>query len=176
MRIIKFNLLGIRQFRSEIGSLFSRAGEAAIVIRAQPRLLVLRCPCGCDQDVAVNLDERAGRAWRMYQNTQGVTLFPSVWRDTDCGSHFIIWNNLIYLFSSRGEGLESAVESSATSAAEVDRILSTLSTDQFMSLDEIADRTGATPWDTLVACRQLTRRGHLEEGFASAAASFRLRK
>jgi hypothetical protein len=38
-----------------------------------------------------------GKAWRLYGGAKSaVTLFPSVWRDTGCESHFIIWRDQIF--------------------------------------------------------------------------------
>jgi Family of unknown function (DUF6527) len=48
------------------------------------------CPCGCGRALHMNLltDERP--CWRLTQHTDGTaTLYPSVWRKKDCGSH--IW-------------------------------------------------------------------------------------
>lgn len=66
-------------------------GDAVLITRGQPRWLLLRCPCGCGEEMPVNLDARAGKAWRLYRRPHsGLTLFPSVWRDTGCESHFVI--------------------------------------------------------------------------------------
>ena len=47
------------------------------------------CPCGCQRTLHMNLlpDERP--CWRLTQHADDTaTLFPSVWRKKDCGSHF----------------------------------------------------------------------------------------
>ncbi|MER9417949.1 DUF6527 family protein [Mesorhizobium sp. M0306] len=47
------------------------------------------CPCGCRRVLHMNLlaDERP--CWRLTRHDDGTTtLHPSVWRKTDCGSHF----------------------------------------------------------------------------------------
>jgi hypothetical protein len=49
----------------------------------------LLCPCGCGKVLYMNLipDERP--CWRATRHPDGsVTLFPSVWRKKECGSHF----------------------------------------------------------------------------------------
>jgi hypothetical protein len=56
---------------------------------------VLSCPCGCGDEISVNLDPRTGPAWRTYQTARGFTLFPSIWRESGCKSHFIIWEDRI---------------------------------------------------------------------------------
>ena len=47
------------------------------------------CPCGCQRVLHMNLlpDERP--CWRLTQHADGsATLFPSIWRKKNCGSHF----------------------------------------------------------------------------------------
>lgn len=47
------------------------------------------CPCGCQRILHMNLipDERP--CWHITQHEDGTaTLYPSVWRKKDCGSHF----------------------------------------------------------------------------------------
>src|ERR1041385_2821383 len=68
-------------------------GDAVIVERGKPRLLILRCPCGCGDNLLINLDRRVGKAWHLYQRRKRLTLFPSYWRDDGCGSHFILWDD-----------------------------------------------------------------------------------
>src|ERR1700722_13719166 len=82
--------------RDEALPLLNNSGDAAVVERDRPRMLVLRCPCGCGDDLIINLDKRSGPAWRYYHNRRGVTLYPSYWREGACGSHFILWNSHIY--------------------------------------------------------------------------------
>jgi len=47
------------------------------------------CPCGCNRVLQMNLltDERP--CWTLTQHDDGTaSLYPSVWRKKDCGSHF----------------------------------------------------------------------------------------
>ena len=47
------------------------------------------CPCGCNKTLYMNLipDERP--CWKVTKHTNGTaTLYPSVWRKKECGSHF----------------------------------------------------------------------------------------
>ena len=49
----------------------------------------LLCPCGCQRVLHMNLlpDERP--CWHLTRHIDGTTtLYPSVWRKNDCGSHF----------------------------------------------------------------------------------------
>jgi len=147
-------------------------GDAVIVDRQGPRWLVLSCPCGCGAEVPVNLDRRAGPAWRMYESPKGTTLYPSVWRDTDCGSHFIIWRDNIYMIGARyGGSWDDAVEDSE--GALLQRVLEVLS-DSEQSAEEISDRIpGSEPWNVLRTCRRLCRLGKAIEGHDHARGNFR---
>lgn len=52
------------------------------------------CPCGCGEVLSVNLAAATAKAWRVrYEESHGLTVWPSVWRDTGCRSHFIIRRN-----------------------------------------------------------------------------------
>jgi len=73
----------------------------AIIERGVPRWAVFRCPDGCGELVSVNLDSRAGPHWRLVRERDTITLIPSVWRESGCRSHFIIWKNRVWL--SRGQ-------------------------------------------------------------------------
>jgi hypothetical protein len=64
-----------------------------VVVRGRPRWLKLHCPCGCGSVVAVNLDARVGRSWRLAIREGRATLAPSVWRTSGCKSHFLLINN-----------------------------------------------------------------------------------
>jgi hypothetical protein len=68
----------------------------ALVERGVRRALVFRCPSGCGDVLSINLDARAGPAWRLRLSQRGVTLMPSVWRTEGCRSHFVLWNNTIW--------------------------------------------------------------------------------
>src|SRR5438093_7423647 len=91
--------------KSENGAvgLVSASGDAAIVERGTPRLLVMRCPCGCGDDLLINLDRRAGPAWRSYVRGNKLTIFPSYWREDACESHFILWSDRIFWCGFRSE-------------------------------------------------------------------------
>ena len=72
----------------------------AVVKRDVPRWVVFRCPCGCGELVSVNVDPRAGPSWRMQESRRKLSLVPSVWRTAGCRSHFIIWQNKVWLLRS----------------------------------------------------------------------------
>ena len=79
-RPVRFH--GVVSSRGDAAGYLKVPGDAALVERGRPRLLLLACPCGCGEQLPVNLDGRAGPAWRYYKNERtGLTLYPSVWRE-----------------------------------------------------------------------------------------------
>lgn len=154
VRAITFK--GKVESRDAVAQLLLQSGDVAIVERGKPRLLVMRCPCGCKDDLLINLDNRVGPAWRCYMNGRGLSLFPSYWRDTKCGSHFILWNSRIY-WCMAWDADESETWSVPTSTQ--DTVLAALPSDRFTKYDELADRLGLIPWEVLQACRQLAKLG-----------------
>jgi hypothetical protein len=151
-------------------------GDAVIVDREGPRWLILSCPCGCGAELPINLDRRAGPAWRLYVSPKkGVSVYPSVWRDTDCKSHFIIWRNKI-LMMGFGEG-ELGEGDSESNWGDFDRlVLGRLLKDRQQDAERISDQLpGSVPWDVLRSCRRLCRRGLAVEGHGRAIGHFMLR-
>ncbi len=43
--------------------------------------------------MSLNLDPRAGKSWRVIMNGPTLSLVPSVWKETGCESHFVLWRN-----------------------------------------------------------------------------------
>ena len=81
--------------RDEGNRLLSAPGDVVLVNRGTPRALLIKCPDGCGDNLAINLDDRTGKAWRLYDRGNRMTLVPSVWRDSGCGAHFIVWKDRI---------------------------------------------------------------------------------
>jgi hypothetical protein len=139
------------------------AGDAVLVERGVPRWLVLSCPCGCGAELPINLDARSTKAWRYYYRPdRGVSLFPSVWRDDGCGSHFIIWDDRIILFGNyqvHDEGAARHIE--APTAEEVFEKVPAAGLIEYV---RIADDLEAVPWDVVTLCRRLVKEGKLREG------------
>lgn len=95
---IRLKFKGVIQTRSEASGLLKSPGDAVLIERGKPRWLLISCPCGCGDEFPINLDPRAGPAWRLYQNQRtGLTLSPSVWRKSGCCSHYVIWHNQILM-------------------------------------------------------------------------------
>ena len=129
------------EFRHEADDLAPAAGDSVIVVRGRPRSLVMACPDGCGEHLTINLDERAGPAWRWYENGRGLTLFPSVWRDSGCKSHFIVWHNTILWCDWFTEGNR---EPENDSPGLVDEVLAMLD-DRFVPFPELAQQPRRDP-------------------------------
>ncbi len=160
------------QNRAEAAGVLRIPGEAVLIERGRPRWLLLACPCGCGEEIPINLDPQAGKAWRLYRDARhGVSLYPSVWRDTGCGSHFIVWRSRILLFrDDYEEGAPPArhEEIRALTAA----VFARLPISGFVSYVAIADALQEIPWDVLEVCRDLVRGGRAREGSGQGRGTF----
>lgn len=138
-------------------ALLERPGDAALDYRAVPRTLVMSCPDGCGDILSINLDARAGKAWRADRRSGQLTLYPSVWRERGCRAHFIVWRDrLIWCdyrdtFSWRDDSLTERVAAALPPP-----------TAQFRHYEDMADLLDAIPWEVLWACQTLERRGLAE--------------
>ena len=148
VRRIRFK--GTSESHDSAVSLLSESGDVAIIERGRPRFVVIRCPCGCGENLFANLDRRAGPAWRLYRRRNKLTLFPSYWREDACESHFILWNDRLFwcTFDEDDDDLWS-VDSEI-----VEAIFDALPENRFVDYVEIAEKLGLVPWEALQACRQ----------------------
>lgn len=158
--------------RSESDSLIELPGDYAIVERDRPRLIVMRCPCGCGDDLLINLDVRSGPAWRFYKKATGNSLYPSYWRSSECKSHFIMWSDKIYWCTS---GDEDATEGYWKIGEDIEQtILKVLVDRDYTHYIDLADECGLIPWECLQACRQLQYRGLCAGGSSKFRGYFKL--
>lgn len=128
------------------------AGDAALVVRGVPRMLLMRCPCGCGDTLVLNLDRRAGPAWRLYERGPSLTIYPSYWRDTKCESHFILWNSRIFWCDWKDH--DDIWEKSN----DIEERVLTAMPLEFISHEDLADLIQEIPWDVLQACHSLVRK------------------
>lgn len=143
-------------------------GDAVLVIRGRPRALIVSCPCGCGDALTLNLDRRAGKAWLLYRRKPHITLYPSVWRDTGCESHFVIWRGRVSWI-----GTWDFDEVASEESGLADDIVSAVPMDDFVDAGWIAEKVGADPWNVLWECRRLVARQRLHEGAGSARGTFK---
>lgn len=172
-RILQVYFKGTVSGRADASGLLSRVGDVVVVARGRPRLLVMTCPCGCSEQISVNLDRRAGLAWRLYTtNAHGMSVFPSIWRTSGCESHFVIWNDRIWLLGPADESLESQpIPDGYPSSAEI--VLNLLSRTLLTHFSVMAEQLDVVPWDVLVICRELVRDGKAVEGKGGQRGRFR---
>ncbi len=153
----KVNLVGTVENHAAALSLVFQPGDVAIVKRGAYRSLIMHCPDGCGEVITVNLDPRTTKAWRIYLNKKGLTLFPSVWRDTGCESHFVLWNSVFYWMDSHDVSDADPEEEARLDQLVVPQIRRT-TTSHYL---EIADSLGEIPWAVLNSCRRLVKEGRL---------------
>lgn len=97
----RYQSVDVVQSVHEAGEQLARRDSLILVERGTPRSVWLRCPCGCGESISINVDERIYPSWHLRRNDASITLLPSVWRETGCGAHFILWENEIFMCSSR---------------------------------------------------------------------------
>lgn len=133
-------------------------GDYVVVVRSVPRSIVMACPDGCGEILPINLDRRVGKAWRTYETGQDLTIFPSVWRDTGCRAHFIVWRDKILWPDDLGT-TEPVFDEKTLST-----VLSRLGSSGFASFETIAEELRMIPWEVLWACHVLVRQRRAIEG------------
>ena len=138
--------------RNEAACSLKQPGQTALVERGVPRMLLMLCPCGCGDELVINLDSRSGPAWKFFQKGHSVSLFPSYWRDTKCGSHFIIWKNAIYW-------CDWDDDSVWTAPADIEDKVYAMLPDGYISYIDLAEKLEEIPWDVLQACHALVKKG-----------------
>lgn len=157
---------GLVEHRHEADLLVRQPGQAVVVRRGVDRSLTMVCPDGCGEALTINLDRRAGPAWRAYVEKDGVSLYPSVWRHTGCKSHFIIWRSRIYWCDLNDEF-------QSTSADFEQRVLAALD-GHLRPYAAVADQLAEVPWAVLSACNRLQARGLVQSGTGDRRNSYRL--
>ena len=159
--------MGTVEGRGQAKEVLAHAGDAALVERGCPRWFVMKCPCGCAEELAVNLDVRAGPAWRLYSKGNKRTLYPSIWRNSGCRSHFIIWGDRILWVDDYDH-----YECSESDRALDGRVLDALTMD-YRHFEEIAVSLNEIPWAVLASARRLTAQGLAVERFGEQWGAFR---
>ena len=131
-------------------------GDAVIVKRGVPRSIVMQCPDGCGEVITLNLDRRSGPAWRYFERHERLTIYPSIWRDSGCRAHFIVWNNAI-LWCGESEADEPQWDDRELLVA-VEQLLPAPS-EPHRHFEEFVSQLDAVPWEVLWACHALVRAG-----------------
>jgi hypothetical protein len=166
MSLLKLRFRGALKSRNEASGLLESPGDTVLIERGTPQWLLMVCPCGCGEILPINLDRRSGPAWKLYKHPRhGISLFPSVWRETGCESHFIIWRDQISLLGRYDEEADFAVASRDERTADLtETIRKRLPQEGLVSFWDLAESLDAVPWDVLNLCRDLVRTGLANEG------------
>jgi hypothetical protein len=125
------------------------SGDVALVTRGRPRWLLIRCPDGCGEVFPVNLDPRAGKAWRLDRRGDVWSIYPSVWRETGCESHFVVWRGRIWW----GRDWDYELPRDHTLEEQIVAVLGRQGVP--LGTIDIADALGEEPWIVSVACYRL---------------------
>jgi len=152
-RTNKIRFTGIYISRDEASLSLKLTGDTALVHRGVARMLLMSCPCGCGDILVINIDPRAGSAWRIYRRGDVLSLFPSYWRDTKCESHFILWRNLIYWCDWDDDSIW-------LNTIDVEGRVQTALSEHFINYEDLAEILQEVPWDVLQACHSLARKGY----------------
>lgn len=151
----RLNLVGQAEYRDQAEAKLSKPGDAALVVRGLTRSVVMACPDGCGETLVVNIDPRAGKAWHIDTRGEGLTLYPSVWRDGGCKSHFIVWRGFLiwcdrFTFGNSEPEYDPSLEEPVLSAMHVSMPLT--ATAIAVAVNEIV-------WDVNRAANRLVARG-----------------
>jgi hypothetical protein len=149
---------GTFETRAEARAKIVEPGDIALVRRDVPRWLLMSCPSACGEVLAINLDRRAGKAWRIREPGERLSVYPSIWRDVGCEAHFVVSLGEIWLFG-EGWGIDSTWDVAPEMLDQVMQAL-TASYQHFADLGEALD---VDAWTVLRACRRLMVEGHVEE-------------
>lgn len=70
---------------------------------SQPKWVLFRCPCGCGNVITLSLQHSHQPHWILKKSKNNrPLLYPSVWRDTGCLSHFWIQDGRVYWCTDTG--------------------------------------------------------------------------
>lgn len=63
----------------------------------RPKWVLFQCPCGCNNVITLSLQKSHRPHWILRKSKRNrPILYPSVWRDVDCMSHFWIKDGRVY--------------------------------------------------------------------------------
>ena len=154
-RIRSFADVVIVESQTEARSVAESSRTVAVVRRGIDRAMVYQCPCGCREMTVINLDPATGHAWRHSISPSGISLMPSVWRESGCRSHYIVWRNGVWWCdfdgsSAVGEEWPDEIEEELTAAwrrlrtlgIEKARIPTRSLVESWLSLPDATERIG----------------------------------
>ena len=88
--------LKLRPIFVEVLPEFDAIRDGELWISPKHRTVNLRCPCGCGELTVLSLHPSR---WHIYFDGKSVSLDGptggSVWANSGCGSHYVIWDNAV---------------------------------------------------------------------------------
>ena len=155
---VKIRHCGVAEYRDEAEALLGKVGDAATVMRGVLRSVVMQCPDGCGEILVINLDPRAGKAWRIDMRHNKMTIVPSVWREGGCEAHFIVWrDNIIWCDRHWRHNVEPPYD-----PALEKHVLGALETNRDRTIWDISNALDEIYWDVLRAVQNLVEQGLAE--------------
>lgn len=74
-----------------------------VVYKNVPRWVLFRCPCGCGEMISLSLQKEHNPSWKLRTDALNhPTLWPSIWRNKGCMSHFWVKNGRIHWCADSG--------------------------------------------------------------------------
>jgi len=68
-----------------------------VVFKGKPVWALFRCPCGCGHVVSLSLQRTHNPRWSVNKTQKGrPTIYPSIWQNQGCCSHFWIRDGRVY--------------------------------------------------------------------------------
>ncbi len=75
----------------------------AVVYENEPFWAMFRCPCGCGTVISLSLQKAHNPSWSVEETDTGrPTLYPSVWQNKGCCSHFWITDGRVHWCNNSG--------------------------------------------------------------------------
>lgn len=165
----QLSFLGECEHRDQGDKMLKQPGDAVSIRRGVLRSLLIACPDGCGETIVVNLDPRTGKAWHLDTRGGKLTLYPSVWLESGCESHFIVWRDKLIWFDRFELGnLEPEYDPSLEG-----KVLRVLETDRLRSVEDISSQLDEIPWEVSRASRRLVKKGNVVEGTGKHRNCFR---
>lgn len=57
---------------------------------------LLKCPCGCGDNIMLNLMKDSKPCWEVFFNKERFSVYPSIWRKNNCKTHFWLREGKIF--------------------------------------------------------------------------------
>ena len=74
-----------------------------VVYNKKPYWAIFKCPCGCSNIISLSLQDVHHPHWKVSFSKNGLpTIYPSIWQNIGCFSHFWIENGRIIWCHSSG--------------------------------------------------------------------------